>query len=47
MEPNVIFRLLIGISIFALGYYLGRELQRTAPIREELAAKRESWGDSE
>ena len=42
-EPNVIFRLLIGLSIFAIGFYLGRELQRTAPIREELAAKKKSW----
>ena len=46
-EPNVIFRLLIGLSIFAIGFYLGRELQRTAPVREELAAKRKSWDDSE
>ena len=32
----------IGASLFGLGYYLGREIQRMAPAREELRHSRES-----
>ncbi len=46
-EPSVIIRILIGLSLFAFGFYLGRELQRTAPIRDELAAKRKAWEDQD
>ncbi len=45
MEPIVIFRLVIGLGIFAFGFYLGRELERTAPIRRDLASKRKAWDD--
>lgn len=29
-------RLLVGAGLFALGYYLGKEVERTRPVREEL-----------
>jgi hypothetical protein len=32
----------IGASLFGIGYYLGREIQRMAPAREELRRSRES-----
>jgi len=32
----------IGASLFGIGYYLGREIQRMAPAREELQRFRES-----
>ena len=32
----------IGASLFGIGYYLGREIQRRAPAREELQRFRES-----
>jgi hypothetical protein len=35
-------RLVIGGGLFALGYYLGREVERTKPVREELARARGS-----
>jgi hypothetical protein len=33
-------RLVAGFGLFALGYYLGKEVGRTEPIREELDAAR-------
>lgn len=32
----------IGAGLFGVGYYLGREIQRMAPAREELQRFRES-----
>lgn len=37
----MIFRILIGVGLLALGYYVGREVGRTEPIREELRKARE------
>ncbi len=31
----------IGASLFGIGYYLGREIQRMAPAREELRRSRD------
>ena len=36
----MVYRLVIGVSLFALGYYLGREVGRTEPIREKLRRAR-------
>jgi hypothetical protein len=33
-------RIVAGIGLFALGYYLGKEVGRTEPVREELATAR-------
>lgn len=33
-------RIVAGIGLFALGYYLGKEVARTEPLREELDAAR-------
>ncbi|MFM1892291.1 MAG: hypothetical protein RLZ44_1368 [Pseudomonadota bacterium] len=30
------WRLLVGTGLFALGYYLGKEVERTRPVRDEL-----------
>ena len=37
----MIFRLLAGVGLLALGYYVGREVGRAEPIREELRKTRE------
>ncbi len=37
----MILRLLVGVGLLALGYYVGREVGRTEPIREELRKARE------
>lgn len=36
----MLFRVLAGVGLFALSYHLRRELARTRPIRERLAAAR-------
>ena len=39
----MIFRLLFSASLFALGYYIGKEIGRTEPIRKDLEkARREA-----
>jgi hypothetical protein len=38
----MIGRLLVGAGLFALGYYLGREVKRFDPLREELRNAREN-----
>lgn len=40
----MILRLILAIGLFAVGYYLGREVGRQMPIRRELDAAR-SRGD--
>ncbi|MFQ5756042.1 MAG: hypothetical protein ACE5H7_08085 [Acidiferrobacterales bacterium] len=37
----MIFRILVGAGLLALGYYLGREIGRTEPVRKELRNARE------
>lgn len=37
----MILRVLIGTGLLALAYYVGREVGRTEPIREELRKARE------
>ena len=35
------YKLIATTAVFALGYYLGKEMERTAPFREELRKERE------
>jgi hypothetical protein len=37
-----VIRLLIGAGLFALGYYVGREIGRLESIREEMRRLREA-----
>jgi hypothetical protein len=37
----MIFRILFGASLFALGYYIGKEIGRTEPIRNTLEKSRQ------
>lgn len=37
----MIQRILLGAGLFLLGFYVGREIGRTEPIREELRKERE------
>ena len=37
----MILRLLVGVGLLALGYYVGREVGRAEPVREELRKARE------
>lgn len=39
-------RLVVGVGLFALGYYLGREIGRTEPIRDELKRARRQNQDA-
>lgn len=41
---STIFRILIGIGLFAFGYRIGREVGRMEPIREELSRVRRRRG---
>jgi len=43
----MLFRVLIGTGLFMLGYYLGREIGRTEPIREELRQARDEESEAE
>ena len=38
----MIYRIIVGVGLLALGYYLGREVGRAEPVREELRRARES-----
>jgi hypothetical protein len=38
----VIVRVLLGVGLFALGYYLGREAGRGEPLRDALAPSDET-----
>lgn len=38
------YRLILNLGLFALGYYLGREVGRTESIRERMRRVRESGG---
>ncbi len=40
----MIYRLIANLGLFALGYYLGREMGRTEAIRERMRQVRESGG---
>ena len=37
----MIFRILVGAGLLALGYFVGREIGRTEPVRKELRNARE------
>lgn len=37
----MIVRLLLGAGLFAFGYYVGKQVGRTEPIREEMARARD------
>jgi len=37
----MLLRLLAGAGLFAFGYYLGKQVGMTEPLREELARARE------
>lgn len=41
----MLFRVLIGAGLFVLGFYLGREIGRTEPIREVLRQARNQEPD--
>lgn len=38
------YRIIINLGLFALGYYLGREVGRTESVRERMRQVRESGG---
>jgi hypothetical protein len=40
----MIYRLIINLGLFALGYYLGREVGRTESVRERMRQVREAGG---
>ena len=42
----MLVRLVLGVGLFALGYYLGREVGRAEPVREELRRAREGAGEA-
>ena len=39
---TAIIRLLLGVGLFALGYYVGREIGRLESLREEMRRLREA-----
>lgn len=43
----MLFRLIAGAGLFVIGYYLGREVERYAPMRRELREARENGGTEE
>jgi hypothetical protein len=38
----MVFRILAGVGLFALGYYVGREIGKTEHIRRQLQQAREA-----
>jgi hypothetical protein len=40
----MIYRLIVNLGLFALGYYLGREVGRTEETRDRMRRVRESGG---
>ena len=40
----MIYRFIINLGLFALGYYLGREVGRTESVRERMRQVREAGG---
>ena len=38
----VFYRLIIGVGLFTLGYYIGREVGRTEHVRRELEQARQA-----
>lgn len=40
----MIYRVIVNLGLFALGYYLGREVGRTEGIRDRMRQVRESGG---
>ncbi len=40
----MLVRMMVGVGLLALGYYLGREVGRAEPLREELRRAREAAG---
>lgn len=43
----MLFRMIAGAGLFVIGYYLGREVERYAPMRRELREARENGGTEE
>jgi hypothetical protein len=39
---QLIVRVLVGVGLLCLGYYVGREVGRLEPVREELRRAREA-----
>lgn len=39
----MVLRLAVSTGLVLLGYYVGREMGRTEPIRRELCRHREQW----
>jgi len=37
---NIMFRIITGIGLLALGYYVGKEIGKTDDLRKELDEKR-------
>jgi len=42
----MIFRILFSASLFALGYYIGKEIGRTEPIRNSLEKARQQTDEA-
>ena len=42
----MIYRILLGMGLLLLAYYIGREMGRTEPLRREMREYRERNGDS-
>ena len=38
------YRMILSLGLFAIGYYLGREVGRTEAVRERMRQVRESGG---
>jgi hypothetical protein len=43
----MLLRLITGVGLLALGYYVGKQVGRTESIREELSRARESSAETE
>ena len=41
----MLIRLIAGVGLFAFGYYLGKQVGRMEPIRDELARERDEPTD--
>jgi hypothetical protein len=41
----MIARIFIGTGLFALGFFLGKEIGRTEPIRDKLRHAAGGWGE--
>ena len=43
----MLIRMTVGVGLLAFGYYLGREVGRAEPLREELRRAREAAGSDD